>query len=65
MAERAVRHGISMPAGLTYVRCDMRDSRAALHCRAGGIAMLDILYILIGAAFLAACVLYAYACDRL
>jgi len=27
--------------------------------------MLDILYLLIGAAFLGACVLYAYACDRL
>lgn len=27
--------------------------------------MLDIAYILLGAAFLGACVLYAYACDRL
>ena len=27
--------------------------------------MLDILYILIGAAFLGVCVLYALACDRL
>ena len=27
--------------------------------------MLDIIYLLIGAAFLGACVLYAIACDRL
>jgi len=27
--------------------------------------MLDVIYILIGAAFLGGCVLYAYACDKL
>jgi len=27
--------------------------------------MLDIIYLLVGAAFLGACVLYAYACDIL
>jgi len=27
--------------------------------------MLDIAYILIGAAFLGICVLYTFACDRL
>jgi len=27
--------------------------------------MLDILYILLGAAFLGACILYAKACDHL
>jgi len=27
--------------------------------------MLDVIYILIGAAFLGACVLYAIACDHL
>jgi len=27
--------------------------------------MLDILYILIGAAFLGGCILYAFACDHL
>jgi len=27
--------------------------------------MLDVVYILIGAAFLGGCVLYARACDRL
>ncbi len=31
----------------------------------GSIAMLDLLYILIGAVFLGGCVLYAYACDKL
>jgi hypothetical protein len=30
-----------------------------------GKAMLDILYILIGAVFLGGCVLYAIACDHL
>jgi hypothetical protein len=30
-----------------------------------GITMLDVLYILIGAAFLGACILYANACERL
>jgi len=27
--------------------------------------MLDIVYLLVGAAFLGVCVLYAYACDHL
>jgi len=27
--------------------------------------MLDVLYILIGAAFLGVCILYTFACDRL
>jgi len=27
--------------------------------------MLDVIYLLIGAAFLGACVLYAIACDHL
>jgi len=27
--------------------------------------MLDLAYILIGAVFLGACILYAFACDRL
>jgi hypothetical protein len=31
----------------------------------GEITMLDVLYILIGAAFLGGCILYAFACDRL
>jgi hypothetical protein len=31
----------------------------------GKITMLDIIYILLGAAFLGGCVLYAIACDRL
>jgi hypothetical protein len=28
-------------------------------------AMLDVLYILIGAAFLGGCILYAYACEHM
>jgi hypothetical protein len=28
-------------------------------------AMLDVAYILVGAVFLGACVLYAFTCDRL
>ena len=31
----------------------------------GDLPMLDLAYIVIGAVFLGACVLYAYACDRL
>jgi hypothetical protein len=31
----------------------------------GNSSMLDVIYILIGAAFLGSCVLYAYACDKL
>ena len=31
----------------------------------GDTAMLDLAYILIGAVFLGACVLYAVACDHL
>jgi hypothetical protein len=27
--------------------------------------MLDVIYLLVGAAFLGVCVLYAYACDHL
>jgi hypothetical protein len=29
------------------------------------ITMLDIVYLLVGAAFLGVCVLYAYVCDHL
>ena len=31
----------------------------------GAIPMLDLGFLLIGAVFLGACILYAYACDRL
>jgi hypothetical protein len=34
-------------------------------CCRGTTIMLDVVYILIGAAFLGGCVLYAIACDRL
>jgi hypothetical protein len=29
------------------------------------IALLDVIYLLVGAAFLGLCVFYAYACDHL
>ena len=31
----------------------------------GSMAMLDLIFLATGAAFLAVCVLYAFACDRL
>ncbi len=31
----------------------------------GGSPMLDLIYILIGAAFLGGCILYSLACDHL
>jgi hypothetical protein len=31
----------------------------------GPTLMLDVIYLLLGAVFLSACVLYAYTCDRL
>jgi hypothetical protein len=44
------------------------DARAGTASRATFeriIAMLDVIYLLVGAAFLGVCVLYAYACDHL
>jgi hypothetical protein len=48
----------------------LRGAACPHACRAlvadhGASAMLDVLYILIGAAFLGGCILYAYACDHL
>jgi hypothetical protein len=40
-----------------------RVSRVRASC--GSIAMLDVIYLATGAAFLYACVLYAFACDHL
>lgn len=34
-------------------------------CCSRSIAMLDVLYLLLGAAFLGGCILYTYACDKL
>lgn len=44
-----------------------RTPAAIAECRfyERTIVMLDVIYILVGAAFLGACVLYAYACDHL
>ena len=49
------------PAGLP-LRADERDARSLSK---GPNSMLDVIYLVIGAVFLGACVLYAYACDRL
>jgi hypothetical protein len=37
----------------------------AIAADPGASAMLDLLYIVIGAAFLGGCILYAFACDHL
>jgi hypothetical protein len=51
---------------LIYINCRSRYV-CFLHNRNGrrGLPMLDVAFILIGAVFLGACVLYALACDRL
>jgi hypothetical protein len=54
-----------MELGLTCVQCNMPCRVQWLCCSPGKIAMLDVIYILIGAAFLGGCVLYAIACDHL
>jgi hypothetical protein len=44
----------------------MRGGACASHARPPGRStVFDILYLVIGAAFLAACGLYAAACERL
>jgi hypothetical protein len=50
-----------MAAGPTHAQRSMPPARCSLR----SIAMTDVLYILIGAAFLGGCVLYAIACERL
>ena len=45
-----------------------RRARSAVYPRAAverTVTMLDLIYLLIGAAFLGACVLYVFACDHL
>ena len=41
------------------------DPHAARLLLTRSIAMLDVVFILIGAAFLGSCILYAFACDHL
>jgi hypothetical protein len=54
-----------------FAACMVFIGRAALIQRfaarytEGSMDMLDLIFIAIGAAFLAVCVLYAFACDRL
>ena len=50
-----------LPAGCRRVRASI--VRRAIFERT--IVMLDVIYLLVGAAFLGLCVLYAYACDHL
>jgi hypothetical protein len=50
-----------MAAGSRCVRASI--VRRAIFERT--IVMLDVIYLLVGAAFLGLCVLYAYACDHL
>jgi hypothetical protein len=53
-----------MEWGLTCVQRNM--PAACSGCSSPGkIIMLDVIYILIAAAFLGGCVLYAIACDHL
>jgi hypothetical protein len=42
-----------------------RTTQAPRRGHSGGSPMLDLLYIVIGAAFVGVCVLYTYACDQL
>jgi hypothetical protein len=53
-----------VPATLGPQR-NLRTDRGTSRLTSGVSQMLDLLYITVGAAFLGACVLYAFACDRL
>ena len=53
-----------MRCGLIWLQRNMPAACRGLVADRGK-PMLDILYILIGAAFLGGCVLYAIACDHL
>ena len=54
-----------MTRGLICVQRNMPCRNAAVSLLTGENTMLDVLYILIGAAFLGGCILYAFACDHL
>jgi hypothetical protein len=57
----ATKPGSRTPAGSRCVRASI--ARRAIFERT--IVMLDVIYLLVGAAFLGLCVFYAYACDHL
>jgi hypothetical protein len=50
-------HIALIPPPLYFLRHPQRDHRSS--------DMLDVVFIVVGAAFLYACVLYTYACDQL
>jgi hypothetical protein len=62
-------HGLAAAADkLRHTPAGCRCAPAAIAARAifeRTIVMLDVIYLLVGAAFLGVCVLYAYACDHL
>ncbi len=58
-------HRFYTGSGLAVAQRNMPVSCGDFVADRGNPSMLDVIYILIGAAFLGACVLYAYACDEL
>jgi hypothetical protein len=59
LAVRATSRSACLPG------VDARRWIAGCRFRERTIVMLDVIYLLVGAVFLGACVLYAYACDHL
>jgi hypothetical protein len=51
--------------GLVCVQRNMPHACGGVAAYSGAFAMLDVIFIVIGAAFLGGCVLYALACDHL
>ena len=58
-------HRIYMTRRLLCVQRNMPAACGGIVADPGEHPMLDVVYILIGAAFLGGCVLYAFACDHL
>ena len=52
-------------AGLWLCAVSLGEQTAGSYPAERTNTMLDLIYLLVGAAFLGACVLYAYACDSL
>ena len=48
-----------------FVQRNMPAACGGIVADRGTLTMLDVIYILIGAAFLGGCILYAIACDHL
>ena len=62
---RPRRHRIYMVRGLVCVQRNMPAACGDIVADPRSNPMFDVIYILIGAAFLGGCVLYALACDSL